>query len=234
MDAFELMHNHTMRDVIDFICRNGKNKNAAKYRFNSLYGSGAFKEKRYWEALVYQLMSKGYLVNINEDGRKCDATVRTPDGIAWSHSKPLSDLKLPAIGQMYPFFRKKGDQAEAAVASTSNACGLSSKLPLVNGVKSNNNFSISIFSKLLHRMRSELARHFHCQPYDICNDSSLNEMAQKQPRNLDELQANHITGFDEETIRKYGPSFVNAISKLKVSQMIQHQRSVHQSFQDIN
>lgn len=216
MDAFEVMHNHTMRDVLDFIChKNNMNPTVTAYRFSVHCGRGAFKVKRYWAAIVQQLLDERYLdvVRFDVDDKKWIATITTSKGIAWSHAKPLPALKLVAIGQMYQFFRNK---EEAGIAQPPDACGMSSKLPLVAGTRSLNQFGDSVYEQLLHKMRAELAREYECSPYDVCNDCSLHEMAMKKPINLDELKAAHISGFDVECLRKYGPSFVNAIEQLKV------------------
>lgn len=44
----------------------------------------------------------------------------------------------------------------------------------------------------------------------------LEKMVKAKPRNLDELRYTSLAAFNEEKLNKYGPTFVNVVSKFTV------------------
>lgn len=218
MDAIETMSNEEMRDIIDFVL-GISTTNAKKYNYSPYFGNGRFKQRAYWETMVYQLINHGF-VDVAEGKKSENRIVSMPAGIEWSHTNPLPTLILKAIGQMFQFFTKKSETKSIPTPSTSNKCGESSRYPRpYEAVQTEADFTNKVIRILLSDMRCELAAINQCALYDICLDNSLEQIAAKKPRNMDEFRASRINGFDEEKTRKFAPSFVNGIAKLRVITM---------------
>lgn len=212
MDAFQYTRENYEQgyNVIDIVI--GKRSvEAKKYSSSPVFGSGRCKSRAYWEVLVSQLIAHNFLENTSVviKGRKpFTLTVVKTEGIDWMNATSLPTLRLKAIGAMYPFLNERSLTSNN-VETYSRFLDISDLNPMTA------QYAKKMIRILLQELRNELAvtveRHM-----PICSDDALRSLAEKRPKNIDELKACHITGFDDTRIRKFGPTFVNGIKKLLV------------------
>jgi ATP-dependent DNA helicase RecQ len=67
-----------------------------------------------------------------------------------------------------------------------------------------------VLFETLRVLRKRLADEAGLPPYIIFNDASLRDMAQRQPRTLEEFST--IVGVGQAKLARYGPQFVELIA----------------------
>lgn len=172
------------------------------------YGSGRMKSEYNWLSLIEQLIQDEYIEMIPN----ATTLALTTKADNWMRN-PVS-LPLKAIGQMFEHFEKK--------PST----------PLVVGLKKANHYTVTravtdllrkeyvvsneLFKQILNETRDAIAVKTNVVPDSIATMADLEKMVKVKPKNFDEFRYAFVGTFKEERLNKYGPTFVNAISKFTV------------------
>ncbi|KAG4066255.1 hypothetical protein HA402_000479 [Bradysia odoriphaga] len=195
---------------------------------NRCYGSGRSHSEQYWLALIEQLSQNEY-IDIAPNGKNLALTSTAEN---WLQN--AVGLRLKAIGQMFEYFDRK--------AST----------PLVVGLNRTNRYNVTsavtdllrkdyvLCDELLKQVLSEVRDAIFVLPTnvldknDIASMSDLDKMVKAKPRNLDEFRYALKGSFSEKKVNKFGPTFVNAVSRFTSAQLEMQNILLNHPMPDVN
>lgn len=181
-------------------------------RHNRCNGSGRShsEQAHYWLALIEQLSHTEY-IEMEPNGAMLALTSKAHDWLEHAF-----DLRLKAIGQMFEYFDRK------------------SATPLVVDVNRTNRYNVTravtdllrkdyvLSNELLKQILNEVRDAIYSQPANVLDKNSiasmsdLEKMVKAKPKNLDEFRFALKGTFNEEKVNKFGPTFVNAVSRFTV------------------
>ena len=147
------------------------------------FGKGKAKDKRYWMALLRQILVAGYL---RKDIETYGVVKLTAEGEAY--------LKKPISFMMTEDHAFDGEQDNSIVAASKGGAVVDETL-----------------MKLLKDLRKSNAKKLGIPPFVIFQDPSLEDMALKYPVSIEELF--NVHGVGEGKAKKYGKDFAALISK---------------------
>lgn len=176
--------------------------------YSSLYRCGLMREEHYWISLIEQLALNEFIETIE------GTTTRTVSQKGKEWLRTSSPLRLKAIGQMYEFFQKKRSTplVSSNINSFSSNAGPTS-IPILHNFVPNN----TTLSNILQQVCNAIATTKDIPFESIASAAALDKMVAAKPKNFDEFQIAALDGFTSEKLNKFGPTFVNAISKYCVS-----------------
>jgi ATP-dependent DNA helicase RecQ len=168
--------------IIDIV----RGANTEKIRSNNhdqlkTYGVGKSKDKRWWRAVINELISQEF---IYQDQDRFNVL-------------RLAERARSILFEGEPFFISK----QRAVKEKKSRLTLEL-------LHSNKNFDAGLFQRL-KEIRSVLAKKKHVPPYIIFSDKSLTEMAGVQPETMGEFLS--ISGVGEKKLHDYGTIFLEGI-----------------------
>ncbi|WP_044398958.1 ATP-dependent DNA helicase RecQ [Lacinutrix sp. Hel_I_90] len=147
------------------------------------FGKGKAKDKRYWMALLRQILVAGYL---KKDIETYGVVKLTAEGEAY--------LKKPTSFMMTEDHAFDGEQDNSIVTASKGGAVVDETL-----------------MKLLKDLRKANAKKLGIPPFVIFQDPSLEDMALKYPVSIEELS--NVHGVGEGKAKKYGKDFTALISK---------------------
>jgi ATP-dependent DNA helicase RecQ len=158
----------------------------------STFGIGADLDERAWRAVLRQLIAQG-LVAV--DHARHQVLALTPDSRALLRGERGLSMRRPAApARSRGASRKRGDRPATGAAATAAAA--------------TDPASQALFERL-REWRRALAAEKRLPPYVIFHDATLREIAERQPRSLDEL--GNITGVGARKLEAYGEALVALI-----------------------
>lgn len=173
------------------------------------YASGQMHPEQYWLALTEQLMQSDF-VDIVPNTIKLTLTTQAEDWL-----KNPANLHLKAIGQMFEYFDKK--QATPLVIGLNKANRYTVTRAVTELARKDYVLSDELLKQILNQMRDAISVTKNVpQIESIATMVDLEKMVKAKPRNLDELRYTSNAAFNEEKLNKYGPTFVNVVSKFTV------------------
>jgi ATP-dependent DNA helicase RecQ len=169
-----------------------ENEKVLRWSFQNLsvYGLLRVYQTKRIIAMLHRLMEAGL------------ARQRDPDGMKF---RPVVELTASGAAVMIgkqPVPATLADLAGVRAESRRQAVTVSVDLPLDGDAKKR-------FERL-RTVRLELARERQLPPYCICHDSTLKQIAQSAPRNLESLGM--IRGMGKRTVEAYGRALLEAIA----------------------
>ncbi|WP_299101324.1 DNA helicase RecQ [uncultured Winogradskyella sp.] len=147
------------------------------------FGIGKDKDKRFWMALIRQVLVAGYL---KKDIETYGVLRLSDDGLAFI-SKPESFL----MAEDHVF----DDESNDGIVTNSKGGGVTADEKLM---------------KMLKDLRKRNAKRLGVPPFVIFQDPSLEDMALKYPITIEELS--NVHGVGESKAKKYGKDFVGLIA----------------------
>ncbi|WP_299550104.1 ATP-dependent DNA helicase RecQ [Seonamhaeicola sp.] len=159
--------------------------NSHKTNEQPFFGRGKDKDKKYWMALLRQVLVAGYL---KKDIETYGVIKLNDDGKAFI-SRPISFMMTE--DHVY-----EGEQEDGTIITASKGGGAVADETLMN---------------MLKDLRKKNAKKLGVPPFVIFQDPSLEDMALKYPITLSEL--GNVHGVGEGKARKYGKDFVELIAK---------------------
>lgn len=174
-----------------------------------LYGSGRQKSEFYWIALIEQLCLNKYIDMLP------GTTQLTLNNIAEQWLSSPKPLLLKAIGQMFEFLPKK---QSTPIYHIQNPSSEPKSMNFVNSRAMQINFKPNdeVLKRILAKVRDVLAQHSISDRELVASKAALDKMTSSKPQNYDEFKCAAIDGFTVNKINKFGPTFINAISKYTV------------------
>lgn len=168
-------------------------------------GADESQKPYFWEAVIEQLRVSGLLImksKANEHSKEEIMLEYTAFGEDWlNRNTPQSNLELKAIGLMYAFFTKKGDERKIGQAAIK-----AFKFKL-NDEK---------LKRFLYEVRNVLAAANDVLPFQVMTDAVIDQMVRYKPCNMDEFKMHRYDEFNVERLQKYAPTLVKAFTKYKV------------------
>lgn len=174
------------------------------------YKSGDSRSQLYWQALIEQLTQNEYIDMVSKE------SMLTEKAENWLRS--TDSLRLKAIGQMFEYFDPKRSTPLAVGQNTTN------RYNVTRAVSDLLRKDYVLSDELLKQILSEVRDAVFVLSSNILEKNSiatmtdLDKMVKARPRNVDELRFALKGSFSEEKVKKFGPTFVNAVSKFTVSQ----------------
>lgn len=150
----------------------------------STYSLGKDKSKAFWNTLLRQLLSQGYIVIKNWEYRNLALTEK---------SKKILRAEVPFLMREH---RERPSSSKPKKRSS-------------HDIESNHGRE-DLFESL-RQMRSELAKENGIPPYMVFSDKSLHDMCQLMPRNRDEFMM--VNGVGASKCDKYSEVFIKEISQ---------------------
>lgn len=185
--VYRLKERYGKTIIIDFL-RGSKSVKITDYmRSLTTYGIGSNHDKNFWQNLIRQLISKGFLRESTSE---------------------FSVLKLTEESHQVLFKNKKVEfqkvkELVKAVTVTEFEIHIESKKP-----KKETSENPELF-EMLRSLRKEQAERENVPPYVIFSDATLVEMAHYLPHTKEEL--NQISGLGTFKLEKYGETFLKVI-----------------------
>lgn len=168
------------------------------------YASGHIHPEQYWVSLAEQLIHDEYIDMSN--GNKLTLKTKAEKWLRNAVSLPLK-----AIGQMFEYFPKK--QSTPLVVGKANRYTVTRAV--ADLMRKEHVLCDELLKQILSRMRDAISETKSISDKEsIGTMSDFDNMVKAKPRNLDEFR---FAAFNDEKLNKYGPTFVNAISKFMVS-----------------
>ncbi|WP_027136885.1 ATP-dependent DNA helicase RecQ [Gaetbulibacter saemankumensis] len=149
------------------------------------FGKGKGKDKKYWMALLRQVLVAGML---KKDIETYGVIKLSPEGKAF--------IKKPSSFMMTEDHEFNGDQDDNTIVTASKGQGAVADETLM---------------KFLKDLRKKNAKKLGVPPFVIFQDPSLEDMALKYPITISELA--NVHGVAEGKAKKYGKGFVELIAK---------------------
>jgi ATP-dependent DNA helicase RecQ len=181
--VFRLKEKYGKNLIIDFL-RGSKGVKITDYmRSLPTYGIGISSDKNYWQNLLRQLLSNGFLSESNEE---------------------FSVLKLNKESNQILFKGKKvifKKVVEKAKAMTIAEIETDGSFPNIDA-------NLDLFTEL-KTLRREFAEQENVPPYVIFSDATLIELSTYLPQTKEELH--EVSGFGTFKIEKYGESFLKIV-----------------------
>ena len=156
---------------------------AHKTDTQSLFGSGADFEERYWMALIRQVLVEGYLSKDIETYGILKVTDKGNDFI----KNPISCL----MSEDHEY----NETEDEAIVTAAKASGAADEVLMV----------------MLRDLRKKVAKKLGVPPFVVFQDPSLEDMALKYPISIDEMS--NVHGVGEGKAKKYGAEFIQLISR---------------------
>jgi ATP-dependent DNA helicase RecQ len=156
---------------------------AHKTDTQSLFGSGADFEERYWMALIRQVLVEGYLSKDIETYGILKVTDKGNDFI----KNPMSFL----MSEDHEY----NETEDEAIVTAAKASGAADEVLMV----------------MLRDLRKKVAKKLSVPPFVVFQDPSLEDMALKYPISIDEMS--NVHGVGEGKAKKYGAEFIQLISR---------------------
>ncbi|AXT58471.1 ATP-dependent DNA helicase RecQ [Aquimarina sp. MMG015] len=150
------------------------------------FGTGKFREDKYWMALIRQVLVSGYL---KKDIETYGVIRITPEGRKFIES-PVSFM----MTEDHVYDQTKDDSIITAAKGVGKAGGTDDRLV-----------------GMLKDLRKTVAKKLGVPPFVVFQDPSLEDMALKYPISIEEL--GNVHGVGEGKAKKYGKEFVALISK---------------------
>tara|TARA_Y100000780_G_scaffold229574_1_gene249646 strand:- start:162905 stop:164728 length:1824 start_codon:yes stop_codon:yes gene_type:complete len=150
----------------------------------STYSLGKDKSKAFWNTLLRQLLSQGYIAIKNWEYRNLALTEK---------SKKILRAEVPFLMREH---RERPSSSKPKKRSS-------------HDIESNHGRE-DLFESL-RQMRSELAKENGIPPYMVFSDKSLHDMCQLMPRNRDEFMM--VNGVGASKCDKYSEVFIKEISQ---------------------
>ncbi|WP_027392314.1 RecQ family ATP-dependent DNA helicase [Aquimarina latercula] len=150
------------------------------------FGTGKFREDKYWMALIRQVLVSGYL---KKDIETYGVIRITPEGRKFIES-PVSFM----MTEDHVYDQTKDDSIITAAKGAGKAGGTDDRLV-----------------GMLKDLRKTVAKKLGVPPFVVFQDPSLEDMALKYPISIEEL--GNVHGVGEGKAKKYGKEFVALISK---------------------
>jgi len=148
------------------------------------FGKGKDKDKRYWMALLRQILVAGYL---KKDIETYGVVKLTDAGKAY--------LKKPVSFMMTEDHTFDGEHDDSIITASKGSGAVADEMLM----------------KMLKDLRKSNAKKLGVPPFVIFQDPSLEDMALKYPISVEELS--NVHGVGEGKAKKYGKDFVALISK---------------------
>lgn len=186
------------------ILRGSQASGVSRYHHHPLNGAGKFKSDSYWKQLSEMLESNEILLKTTRkfNGFHVPVIEISPKGQRFLTGSN-QNLWLKPTTQMLQFMRKKFVPPVLEVP-----------LPDNNQLRYNprdKQTQIERLANSLMACRTSLASRFDAMPYMIASNLALQQIAEVQPLNLDELRAASIDGMSEIKIQQFGKDFVECI-----------------------
>ncbi|MFY0714789.1 RecQ family ATP-dependent DNA helicase [Seonamhaeicola sp. NFXS20] len=159
--------------------------NSHKTNEQPFFGRGKDKDKKYWMALLRQVLVAGYL--------KKDIETY---GVIKLHDTGKAFIENPVSFMMTEDHVFEGEQEDGTIITAAKGGGAVADETLMN---------------MLKDLRKKNAKKLGVPPFVIFQDPSLEDMALKYPISLSEL--GNVHGVGEGKARKYGKDFVALIAK---------------------
>ena len=159
--------------------------NSHKTNEQVFFGKGKDKDKKYWMALLRQVLVAGYL--------KKDIETY---GIIKLTKTGLSFIKKPESFMMTEDHVFEGEQEDGTIVTAPKGGGA---------------VADEVLMGMLKDLRKKNAKKLDVPPFVIFQDPSLEDMSLKYPVNLTELA--NVHGVGDGKAKKYGKDFVNLIAK---------------------
>lgn len=156
---------------------------AHKTDTQSLFGSGADFEERYWMALIRQVLVEGYLSKDIETYGILKVTDKGNDFIKNPKSFLMSED------------HEYNETEDEAIVTAAKASGAADEVLMV----------------MLRDLRKKVAKKLGVPPFVVFQDPSLEDMALKYPISIDEMS--NVHGVGEGKAKKYGTEFIQLISR---------------------
>jgi ATP-dependent DNA helicase RecQ len=156
---------------------------AHKTDTQSLFGSGADFEERYWMALIRQVLVEGYLSKDIETYGILKVTDKGNDFI----KNPMSFL----MSEDHEY----NETEDEAIVTAAKASGAADEVLMV----------------MLRDLRKKVAKKLSVPPFVVFQDPSLEDMALKYPISIDEMS--NVHGVGEGKAKKYGAEFIQLINR---------------------
>ena len=156
---------------------------AHKTDTQSLFGSGADFEERYWMALIRQVLVEGYLSKDIETYGILKVTDKGNDFI----KNPMSFL----MSEDHEY----NETEDEAIVTAAKASGAADEVLMV----------------MLRDLRKKVAKKLGVPPFVVFQDPSLEDMALKYPISIDEMS--NVHGVGEGKAKKYGAEFIQLINR---------------------
>ncbi|RKE97959.1 ATP-dependent DNA helicase RecQ [Ichthyenterobacterium magnum] len=148
------------------------------------FGIGKAKDKRYWMALIRQVLVAGYL---KKDIETYGVLRLSPEGRAY--------IKTPQS-----FMMTEDHVFDEGTDDT-----------IITAAKSGGGVADEKLMSMLRDLRKRNAKHLGVPPFVIFQDPSLEDMALKYPMTLEELS--NVHGVGDGKAKKYGSDFIALISQ---------------------
>ncbi|TXE05526.1 DNA helicase RecQ [Gelidibacter salicanalis] len=158
----------------------------ASHRTDTLpfFGVGQDKDKRYWMALIRQVLVAGLLKKDIET---------------------YGVLRLTEAGRNYL------KQPESFMMSEDHVFDIATDESIITAAKGEGGVADERLMTMLKDLRKRNAKKLGVPPFVIFQDPSLEDMALKYPVTLEELS--NVHGVGDGKAKKYGPDFVNLIAQ---------------------
>jgi len=158
----------------------------ASHRTDALpfFGVGKDKDKRYWMALIRQVLVAGLLKKDIET---------------------YGVLRLTEAGRNYL------KQPESFMMSEDHVFDIATDESIITAAKGEGGVADERLMTMLKDLRKRNAKKLGVPPFVIFQDPSLEDMALKYPVTLEELS--NVHGVGDGKAKKYGPDFVNMIAQ---------------------
>ncbi|MCK0125047.1 DNA helicase RecQ [Gelidibacter sp. F2691] len=158
----------------------------ASHRTDTLpfFGVGQDKDKRYWMALIRQVLVAGLLKKDIET---------------------YGVLRLTEAGRNYL------KQPESFMMSEDHVFDITTDESIITAAKGEGGVADERLMTMLKDLRKRNAKKLGVPPFVIFQDPSLEDMALKYPVTLEELS--NVHGVGDGKAKKYGPDFVNLIAQ---------------------
>lgn len=177
------------------------------------YASGQMHSANYWLGLMEQMMQNDF---IKMTSMKLEITPKAHDWL-----RRPSTLPMKAIGQMYEYFEKK--QSTPLVVGLNAANRYTVTRAVSDLLRKDYILSEELLKTILAQVRDAIAAEKGVLDVDsIATMADLDKMAKAKPKNLDECRYASLATFNDDKLNKYGPTFVNVISKFTVSLFVNH------------
>ncbi len=174
------------------------------------YGSGRMKSEYHWLSVMEQLLQDKY-IEMTPNGKSLVSTTKADE---WMRNPAI--LPLKAIGQMYEYFDKK--PSTPLVVGLNRANSYTVTRAVTDLLRKDYVMSNELFKQILNQIRDAIAVESNVQDKDsIATMNELDKMVKVKPKNFDEFRYAFVGIFNDQRLNKYGPTFVNAISKFTVS-----------------
>lgn len=175
------------------------------------YKSGRMQSDGYWLALMEQL-TLNHFIDVKMNSSNLTLSAKAEEWLQNSGSLPLK-----AIGQMYEFFSKK--QSTPLVVRLNQMNHHTVTRAVSNLVRKSNVLSVELLKQILNQVRDAIAIAKNISENEIdsiASTAALDKMVKVKPQNLDEFRYAALDAFTDKKLNKYGPTFVNVISKFMV------------------